>query len=510
MTTLILIRSDSTCFTYNDGWVDLETLTPTEQDFIDYGIEDITTIPILAFNEINRPFEVLKYIEGDIVPSVDIGINDTEIYWAVRINDTIYSKVDSAWEEISESEIFIKGMPEAEIETVADLTDIFTEGTVEIIGAAKSNSEDVTWWVKKVEVDLPTTFETGSTTIMCPQFLIADWETIDSITITQEATDEDDIRFAFSFDDKHTWKTFKPMTKHVDGEELTTEDNFTFSFEHSNLVGGSVSIYGSEGTYSINTEEGIITFNESQEGNNIIADYSYISDIFEWQTITDISTEGMTKTEVELISDLPITKETMDIKIWLSNNDVETSPSVSQIIFYYTAVNSPILSDILMIPVPGTGFRNVLVDGTYTLRLAEGIAFDDAEVDYDFYTTPNKIKLRPLDMGDVTGGRYSNVYAVEIINGYENEDFNVILSASKGGQAAEIRDSHGLFFDSEREASRTRIELSLVGEEGFNPTYPLQFNLNRDSSRIFYVRIKPTLTTAGYDTFQIKLIGRAI
>ncbi|HZJ98442.1 MAG TPA: hypothetical protein VFC79_00460, partial [Tissierellaceae bacterium] len=141
----------------------LENPTPTEQDFIDYGVEDITTIPISAFNELSRPFEVLKYFDKDDVPSINISFNDAEIYWAVKINDTIYSNIDNSWEEINESEIFAKGMSGDEIEMLTDFSGVFEEGSISLVGAAKSNDSEVTWWVERVEVDLPITFETGST-----------------------------------------------------------------------------------------------------------------------------------------------------------------------------------------------------------------------------------------------------------------------------------------------------------------------------------------------------------
>jgi hypothetical protein len=237
---------------------------------------------------------------------------------------------------------------------------------------------------------------------------------------------------------------------------------------------------------------------------------------YSWSAITlnNISTEGMTKEEVESLTSKEwkgILKNTLDVAICLLSENESASPEVDQITFDYDRIDSPMVSDAIRLPVPETGFRYVLeVDDSYTLKIAQGIAFDDAEIDYDFYTTPNKIKLRPLDMGNVTGGKYSDIYAVEVINGYENDDFNIILYASKGGQDAEPKGSYGLFHDAERETNRTWIEFSFTGGAEFNPTYPLQFRLDRDSSKIFYVRIKPTLTTTGYDTLQIRLIGRAV
>lgn len=443
MVNVTLFKADGVYYTYNNGWVSLDITTPSEQTFLEHGIEDVSTVPLSAFDYLVRPLEVLTYTEKNISVPIEMSLNDTEIYWAIKINDTLYTYIDNSWALISESEIFSKGMSKAELESITDFSGVFEEGSISLVGAAKSNDSEVTWWVEKVEVELPDSFNRGSTIITCPQFNTLDWEVINSIEVTQTVDNESDIRYAFSFDNKNTWKVY-------DLNELA------------------------------------------------------------WKEISDIFNEGMVKTEVESIANLPFNNATLDVIIGISNTDAGSSPSISQISVKYTPVDSPMVSNTITVPVPMAGFRNVLIDDTYTLKLAEGIAFDDADIDYDFYTTPNKIKLRPLNMGEITGGRYSNIYAVEIINGYEEEDFNIILYASKGGQDAEPKGSYGLFHDSEREASRTRIELSLVGEEGFNPTYPLTFKMNRNSSRIFYIRIKPTLTTAGYDTFQIRLIGRAV
>lgn len=169
-----------------------------------------------------------------------------------------------------------------------------------------------------------------------------------------------------------------------------------------------------------------------------------------------------------------------------------------------------VLCDTITLHAPDKGLRNVLIDGEYQLKIMPGIAFDDAEVDYNFYTTPDKIRFRPLNFGQVIGGSYTQIHAVEVINGYDDSDFNVVLFASKNNIAAEERDGYGLLYDSMRDVTRTRIEFSLVPPPNFDPVYPLTFQLDRLSSRIFYVRIKPALTITGDDTFQIRLLGRVV
>lgn len=438
---MVLFKVGGTYYTYQGGWVSLGSSTPSAQTFLDYGV-DLSTVPSEAYDEISRPIEFLYYLENNKTPNFNASMYSTEIYWGIKINNKIYTHRNNAWEEITESEVFWKGMSKEELESIMDFSEIYSSGTVTIIGAAKSNS-DATWWIEHIDVKLPESFSTGSSIIKCPQFNTSDWETIESIDISQTATNETDIRYAFSLDNGSTWCVYNP----------------------TNLS---------------------------------------------WDSISNIAVQGMTKTEVEAISNIQFNSPTLDIRICMINSDTMGSPYVSNISIDYTAIEGTIQSNSISIPIPAHGFRNVLIEGTYQLKIAEGIAFDDADVDFNFYTTPNKIKLRPLNMGEITGGRYSNVFAVEILNGYENDDFNITLYATKGGQDAEARDSYGLLYDAERESSRTRVEMSLVGAAGFNPTYPLTFRLDRMESKIFYIRIKPTLTTSGYDTFQVRLVGRAV
>ncbi|HZK00584.1 MAG TPA: hypothetical protein VFC79_11275, partial [Tissierellaceae bacterium] len=160
---MTLFRAGGVCYTYNNGWVSLDITTPSEQTFLEHGIEDVSTVPLSAFDYLVRPLEVLTYTEKNKGVLVEMSLNDTEMYWAIKINDTLYTYIDNSWALISESEIFSKGMPKAELESITDFSGVFEEGSISLVGAAKSNDSEVTWWVERVEVDLPITFETGST-----------------------------------------------------------------------------------------------------------------------------------------------------------------------------------------------------------------------------------------------------------------------------------------------------------------------------------------------------------
>ena len=444
---LLLVRSINDYYTYDLEWIDLGDELSSSL-FIDNGMENLPDINTIF--QLDSP-EVYACTDDENNPTAVVGFPDTEIYYAISIvNITYYSYRNGVWFPVTD--IYNEGMTEEEIEalTVEDFAKIFVPGNLYIKAVLKSNDENETPAIYSVKVNLPESYIVGSYYIITDnamQLNTLDWKQINSCIIEQTTPTDTDVRYAFSNNNKGTWQVYK---------------------------------------------------------NN------------SWSTITlnNISTEGMTKEEVESLTSKEwkgILKNTLDVAICLLSENGSASPEVDQITFDYDRIDSPMVSNAIRLPVPETGFRYVLeVDDSYTLKIAQGIAFDDAEIDYDFYTTPNKIKLRPLDMGNVTGGKYSDIYAVEVINGYEEEDFNIILYASKGGQDAEPKGSYGLFHDAERETNRTWIEFSFTGGAEFNPTYPLQFRLDRDSSKIFYVRIKPTLTTTGYDTFQIRLIGRAV
>lgn len=439
---MFLFRVDNVCYTYQEGWVSLGISMPLEQTFLDYGIEDLTTIPVSAFEDLERPVEILNYTERNEGPSLNFLVDNTEIYWAVKVNDTLYTNINNNWVSIMEEDLFMNGMTKEEIESITDFSDIYEEGSISVIGAAKSNNSDTTWWIEKVDIKLPQTFRTGSSIISCPRFNTSDWESINSISIDQIDVNEMDIRYAFSFDDKSTWRVY----------DFTEES---------------------------------------------------------WKIISDISTDGMTKTEVESISNLHINSLIMDINIYILNDNTEGSPEVSQISISYLSIDGVLLSNTVTVPIPAQGFRNVLVEDTYNLRLAEGIAFDDVLTDFDLYTTPDRIKLRPFDIGSQIGGRISDIYAFEIVNGYENQSYDIILRASKGNVQAVGFGTYGKLQDADVENYKTIIELS-ENQSPFNPIYPLQFRLESDSKKTVFIRVTPHLVSSEIDTFQINLIARPV
>ena len=201
--------------------------------------------------------------------------------------------------------------------------------------------------------------------------------------------------------------------------------------------------------------------------------------------------------------------DTVDILDYLDTS-ISTGNFFYLIEVHVTQGESPMTTNSIEIPAPDPGYKNVLVESVYELRLADGIAFDDVSTDYNFYTSPDKIKLRPLDIGQQIGGRQSGIWAVEVINSYDASNFEITLRASKDEVLAEEYSTHGLLNDAQKESDKTKVEMSMYDGANFSPIYPLKFSLDAGQRAVFYVRIKPNLTTMGSVKFQIKLTGRPI
>ncbi len=158
----------------------------------------------------------------------------------------------------------------------------------------------------------------------------------------------------------------------------------------------------------------------------------------------------------------------------------------------------------VLLPIPPEYFKNVLVNDTYVLKLEEGIGFDDVNTDYNFYSTPTKIKLKPLNLGKVIGNKWSEVFAFEVINAFENQAFDVTLQVAYNDEYATVYNDSALLNDAILDSEKTVVQMSLSNDP-FIPMYPLKFRLNKNSKQVVYLRMKPTLTTRGTQRYQIKL-----
>lgn len=75
--------------------------------------------------------------------------------------------------------------------------------------------------------------------------------------------------------EKDGWDVIFSAGYKVIGEELTTIDHLTYTFAHGPIREQTVTISGNTSSYTIDYEAGTVTFDHSQEGNTILADYEY-------------------------------------------------------------------------------------------------------------------------------------------------------------------------------------------------------------------------------------------
>lgn len=143
----------------------------------------------------------------------------------------------------------------------------------------------------------------------------------------------------------------------------------------------------------------------------------------------------------------------------------------------------------------------------YVLKYIEGLAFRDTNG--KFYTAPNGIKIRPLNVGNLVGGRQSNMFGFEIVNMFEDEDYNIELKVSRNGILAEDKGNYALLYDSSIEKHRTEVYLSLDGIN-FDSKYPLITHLAAGESKTVYMKIKPSTLTNGPEIIQVHLTGRKV
>jgi hypothetical protein len=107
-------------------------------------------------------------------------------------------------------------------------------------------------------------------------------------------------------------------------------------------------------------------------------------------------------------------------------------------------------------------------------------------------------------LGKVIGNKWSEVFAFEVVNAFENQAFDVTLQVAYNDEYAMVYNDSALLNDAVIDSEKTIVQLSLSNDP-FIPMYPLKFRLNKNSKQVIYLRMKPTLTTRGTQKYQIKL-----
>lgn len=342
-----------------------------------------------------------------------------------------------------------------------------------------------------------------------------------------------DIKYAISGDNGVTWKSYK-NGNWIDVNENTIETLGMTSVEVNSLNSShyegfnllDIMIFMKTYNKSAAPQVNSIRVNTLPKYKNQNIKYAFSNDNKQtWKvydngwipllSLNDIVEQGMTKEQVEAITSeqwSELLAETLDVAICLMNQEEDSYPLLDQFTINYDQIPNPFLANNITIPVPALGYRNTLINNEYVLKLAEGIAFDDAIVDYDFYTTADRIKLRPLDLGDQLGGVSSNEFAFEVINTFEDSDYQVTLyiKNSDGNNATPV--SGGAVLNDHVDIDKcTKVEMSLESGDNFTPVYPVTFDLEAGSSRIVYLKIHPTIyATIGNREFKVKLIARPV
>lgn len=199
-----------------------------------------------------------------------------------------------------------------------------------------------------------------------------------------------------------------------------------------------------------------------------------------------VSVKGLNKyRETELNSEYPYEMSITGIK---NNNIIARSNHVS------------------VIRPPEPHLRYVWNGEEYELKVVEGLAFQSAGGG-EYYTLPHGIKVKPLNVGNIVGGKSSNIFAFEISNTFDNEDYDVELKVSRNGVLAEDKGDFALLYDAVTEKYRTEVYFSLDGVS-FTTAYPLTTHLAAGESKTVFMRIKPSTLTNGPEIIQVHLTGR--
>lgn len=450
----VLIADGTKLYNYSSGsWVHVGDTPVTQTMMQTYGMDSPPSMSVIR--QLNNP-ELVVWAESTDTRTVSITIPDKEVYYAVSMdNTTWYTYINGDWNICTD--VYKYGMSKSEIESLSYTiwNEIFIPGQLYFKVALKSNNNGVSPYLDQINVNLPETFNVGAYYVMTNlnQLDLTDWKRINKVTMNQETPIGTDIRYAVSMDNKNNWIVYENGWKPIELLNIHTDGMTKAQIESLTWI--------------------------------------------EWETVVINNQQNI-----------------LDLVACLINTEITSAPKIDSVVFDYTRVDLILDTEEIEVPVPEVGYRNVWTSGIYVLKLAEGLAFDSTSTDYDFYTTPDRIYIKSLDAGSYIGGRVSNVFAVEVINGYDSQDFEVILNAmTSDGQLGEPHTGYCLLPDYTDDEGKTKIELGKVYAEDFETVseYPLVFNLAAQEKKVIYIRINPTIySTVGNRSLKIQLTGRPL
>lgn len=237
------------------------------------------------------------------------------------------------------------------------------------------------------------------------------------------------------------------------------------------------------------------------------------NDIWSSIPIGDVIEKGMTAEELMAISSNAwevFLSDKLKLCVGIYSPDKSQTPKVYGVTFDYVAYDNPQASNQIEIITPKLIYNRNILSNTkfiYEEWPVEGIGFDDPEELYNFYTTPNKIVLRVLNMGTLIGTKTSEIFKAVIVNTWETRDYDVSLTMKNDNGIAIKKASYCLVKDAEEEKFMTVGELSLQPPEKFLAEYPLNLQLKAQERKIFYFRLTPNATTIG--KVECKIVASA-
>ncbi len=160
-----LIKSQDKIYTYNNGWVDLQILNPTQQDFETYGISDLTPVitptpeGVKPIYLLNNP-RLLTYSKSGEQLKVNLNVVTEKRTRFLVSKDgclTWYAFKDGIWKQVTLTDINDKGMSKTELQAITSdqWKQWFIRGTLDFAVSLKTTNPYSSPTLNKITVNFP-------------------------------------------------------------------------------------------------------------------------------------------------------------------------------------------------------------------------------------------------------------------------------------------------------------------------------------------------------------------
>ena len=413
----------------------------TQEIFEEYGMTSLPPIEAFKLLDVDEP-EILIWTQEEEAPKLKSSFYKREVYWAMSPNTVDwYVFQNGDWFQTSLQEFISFEMTATDIANIPQekITSMFPDKEIYFKAALITNTDGEATTISEIQATSVQSYFTGQDYIYSGDELTINtrlWLSIQSVSVSSYCPKDAEIRLAFSNDGRKSYKVFK---------------------------------------------------------NGV------------WKSIllSNLHRDGMTVDEVHALEEVQLKlllSSSLNVAVGLNSENLADTPRVYSVLFNYTQFDNPTESQVAEIITPKEIYhRNVISEDTYlyTEVSVEGIGFDDTNNQYSFYTTPNKIHLRILDMGTLIGTKCSEIFKADIVNTFDKADYRVSLTMKNSNGVAIQKGGYCLLRDAEVESEMTKGEISKNPISSFFPEYPLVFTLKHGERKTFYFRLTPTITTAG-------------